>query len=195
MLKKVAILATFETFSLQERRELLSKLVEKSDVIINDAKCHESLFIYENIDKKFVEFLFSSFRSKIFFFKEDIYKCYRLFQIIKEKCNFVSWERGYDGCTINTCSLAYYPNSTWKTEVAERGEWNDSYRPLRRGDFFENKEEFFNKMMEYCNNGCYVCLISGGVLDLYENIYDLAIYQDIYDKYIKDWNLPPYSQI
>ena len=199
MLKQQAILATFETLSLKERRELLSKLTEKSDIIINDVKCRESSFIYdvtyEDIDKKFVEFLFSSFTSRIFFFKEDIYKCYRLFKIIKEKCNFVLWERGYDGCTINTFSLAYHPNSAWKSEISERGEWNDSYLPVRRGAFLENKEEFFTQMMKYCNNGCYVCLMSGGIFNLYESLYDLTIHEDVYNTYVKDWQLPKYSEL
>ena len=146
MLKQQAILATFETLSLKERRKLLSMLAEKSDLIINERECEESPFkydvTYQDIDETFVKFLFSAY-SRVFFFKEDIYKCYRLFHNIKEKCNFVLWRRNHD--IKDTFCLAYQQNSTWKVQIAE--EKDPSY-PVRRR-FLENKEEFFTHMLEY----------------------------------------------
>ena len=193
MLKQQAILATFETLSLDERRKLLSMLAEKSDLIINGRECEESPFIYDvtyqDIDETFVKFLFSAY-SRVFFFKEDIYKCYRLFHIIKEKCNFVLWRRNHD--IKDTFCLAYQPNSTWKVQIAEE---DDSSYPIKPCSFLENKEEFFTHMLEYCNNGCYVCLMSGGIFNLYESLYDLTIYEDVYERYVKDWNLPKYSEL
>ena len=194
MLKQQAILATFETLPLDEKRKLLSKIAEKSDMIINDRECEEShpfmyQITYEDIDEKFVEFLFSAY-SRVFFYKEDIYKCYRLFQRIKAKCNYVLWRRNED--IRDTFSLAYKPDSNWEVHIVEE---LYSSCPIRRGSFLENKEEFFTHMLEYCNNGCYVCLMSGGVFDLYESLYDLTIYEDVYLKYIKDWDLLPYSEL
>jgi PHD/YefM family antitoxin component YafN of YafNO toxin-antitoxin module len=201
MLKKVAILATFETFSLQERRELLSKLVEKSDVILND-HVEENILTYNveyNLDEKFNKFLFASFTSKIIFFKEDICKCYRLFQIIKEKCNYVLWRRDNDDCIRDTFCLCYRKNSN-KWEVKVKEEKDPSY-PIGKDLYETSKENFFKILLEYCNNGCFICLMNDDVPNnpdyviLYESLYDLTIREEIYNRFINEWNLPKYSEI
>ena len=188
MLKEKAILATFETLSLDERRKLLGKLAEKSNLVVNHWICEdENIFRDEeirDIPQYFLQFLFNSFEKKKFYFKEHIQKAFRLFLLIKEKCNYASLKRSED--TGNTFCLAYKPGvQTWELKLI------DYPYPI----CLTNKEEFFNELLQSFYRNCYVCLLYKGEFNYYQSFYDLATDKDEYNLYRKKWKLPKFSEL
>ena len=194
MLKQQAILATFETLPLDERRKLLGKLAEKSNLVVNHWICEdENIFRDEeicDIPQYFLQFLFNwtDEKKKTFYFKEHIQKAFRLFLLIKEKCNYASLKRSEDrGNTFNnTFCLAYKPGvQTWELKLI------DYPYPI----CLTNKEEFFDTLLQSFYRNCYVCLLYKGEFNYYQSFYDLATDKDEYHLYRKKWKLPKFSEL
>jgi hypothetical protein len=165
----------------------------RSDLIVNYNNFEdENVFRHNNkesipgVPNDFLELLFRS-EIKTFYFKEDIQKCFRLFQIVKDKCNYVQWTRvdWKDGFC-----LGYRRNTDWKVKIVE--EKNPVYPIVER---FQEKKQIFDAMIEICSDGCYICLMENDQFILYENLYDISTNEDIYNRYINEWNLPEYSNL
>lgn len=196
MLKHEAILATFETLSLDERRKLLARMAEKSNLVVNYWVTEEENIFREqvrDVPEYFLNFIFSSTseRQKIFYFKEYIQKAFRLFLLIKEKCNYASWKRSKH-CD-NTFCLAYKPGvQTWELKIIEE---NNPYRPIFPGNCLTDKEEFFDVLLKSISEACYVCLLYKNEFNYYQTFYDLATDKDEYRIYRKKWKLPKYLDL
>ena len=194
MLKHEAILATFETLSLDERRKLVAKMAEKSNLIVNHWVTEEENIFREqvrDVPEYFLHFLFNSFEKKIFYFKEYIQKVFRLFLLVKEKCNYASWKRSKH--SDNTFCLAYKPGvQTWELKIIEE---NNPYHPISPGNCLTDKQEFFDVLLKSISESCYVCLLYKNEFNYYQSFYDLATDKDEYKIYRKKWKLPKYLDL
>ena len=193
MLKHEAILATFETLSLDERRKLITKLAAKSNLVVNYWVTEEENIFREqvrDVPDYFLNFLFSSTseRRKIFYFKEYIQKAFRLFLLVKEKCNYASWKRSKH--SDNTFCLAYKPGvQTWELKIIEEN------NPIFPGNCVTDKQEFFDELLKSISASCYVCLLYKNEFNYYQSFYDLATDKDEYRIYRKKWKLPKYLDL
>ena len=194
MLKHEAILATFETLSLDERRKLVAKMAEKSNLVVNHWVTEEENIFREqvrDVPEYFLHFLFNPFEKKIFYFKEHIQKAFRLFLLVKEKCNYASWKRSKH-CD-NTFCLAYKPGiQTWELKIIEE---NNPYHPIFPGNCLTDKQEFFDILLKSISEACYVCLLYKNEFNYYQSFYDLATDKDEYRIYRKKWKLPKYLDL
>ena len=167
MLKQKAILATFNTLSLEEKRKLLNELLDSAGILVRDYRDTElggkieyadsiEDFLKLSIEKQFVDFI-RRIDDYYIFKKEDIQTHYKLYQIVKEKCNIGIWKyifRG-DECSReleNEFYLGYDPKRTeWQGFHVRIGYDDDNtFTPMQ-------KEDFFNNML-YEATKCNICI-------------------------------------
>ena len=167
MLKQKAILATFNTLSLEEKRKMLNELVNSAGILIRDYRSTElggkipiadtiGDFLELNIQEQFVDFIARVDRYYIFK-KEDIETHYKLYQIVKEKCNIGIWKHTFRmGESYrklkNEFELGFDPRRTkWEGFHVDIGYDDDNtFTPME-------KEDFFNNML-YEATKCNICI-------------------------------------
>ena len=167
MLKQKAILATFNTLSLEEKRKMLNELVDSAGILIRDYRSTElggEISIADTLEdflKLSPEEQFAYFVSRVdnyyIFKKEDIEKHYKLYQIVKEKCNIGIWRHTFRGdeCYRDTKDefyLGFDPKRTdWEGFHVNMGYDDDNtFTPME-------KEDFFNNML-YEASKCNICI-------------------------------------
>ena len=203
MLKQKAILATFNTLNIDEKRKLLNELLDSAGILIRDYRDTElggkleyadsiEDFLKLSIEKQFVDFI-RRIDDYYIFKKEDIQTHYKLYQIVKEKCNIGIWKyifRG-DECSReleNEFYLGFDPNRTeWQGFHVRIGYDDDNiFTPIQ-------KEEFFNNML-YEATKCNICIprsktkYQGSML---EKTYSMSLcnFYDEEEDFTRWWNL------
>ena len=107
MLKQKAILATFNTLSLEEKRKLLNELLDSADIVVRDYRDTElggqieypdsiEDFLKADVEEQFIYFI-SSVDNYFIFKKEEIDAFYQLYKSVKEKCNIGIWKHTVRG--------------------------------------------------------------------------------------------------
>ena len=167
MLKQKAILATFNTLSLNEKRDLLNEILDSAGILVRDYRDSElggkveftdtiEDFLQLGVEKQFIDFI-SRVDNYFIFKKEEIERFFQLYQSVKERCNVGIWKHTFRGdeCyreTKNEFYLGYEPKRTeWKGFHVNMGYDDDNtFTPM-------GKEEFFNHML-YEATSCQICI-------------------------------------
>ena len=167
MLKQKAILATFNTLSLDEKRELLNEILDSAGILVRDYRDSElggkveypdtmGDFFKLSREKQFISFMYRV-ENYFIFKKEYIETIYKLYQRIKEKSNIGIWKHTFRGDECyrelkDEFYLGYDPKRTeWKGFHVNMGYDDDNiFTPM-------GKEEFFNHML-YEATSCQICI-------------------------------------
>ena len=199
MLKQKAILATFDTLGLEEKRELLNKILDSAGILVRDYRSTElggkipisdtiEDFLKLSREEQFVDFI-SRIDDYFIYKKEDIQAFYKLYQQIKDKCNICIWKYTFRGdeCyreTKNEFYLGFDPKRTeWEGVHIDVGyDGDDTFTSIE-------KEEFFNNML-YDATRCYICIPQSETTyqgSMLEKTYSTSLSDFHEDEDFKEW--------
>jgi hypothetical protein len=195
MLKSEAILATFDTLDLEERRKLLKELISRSDLYLNTYDKEDMNGNYENDEKdenlsdeeKFIQFVYRINTSKIFIKKEDVKSCFILFEHFKEKCNFGYYKKyeNEEGKLMYDFYIAY---------DSERTVWSGSKMSIYKSEQTLDKEDFFQRLINYADK-LWVCSENKNInvkrifYRFNYRLFHIFEDKDILNEYVKGWEI------